>query len=799
MKKTLQINISGFSFTIEEDAYHKLNAYLNALKSYFSSYESCDEIVQDIEARIAEKFYEKQQQNGIIENDDVDKIIASMGSVSDFEAVKEDEDLQSEKVQEEDNRTQQTHETKPLRGLYRDGKRKALGGVLAGIAHRYNFDVVWARILFLVFALGLIGESVGPVMLLLYVIGWIVLPVSNDLEESPNVRKFYRNPEDKVIGGVASGLATYLRMDVKILRIIFVVSAFLVIGIVLYLLFWIVAPPAYTVTQKLQLEGQAVTIENIEKSVKSKEAPQVASSESTMSKILLFPFRLIGAVFAFLGTLMRPLGSLLKFFAGLILLMIGISIVFSSLVGLGAFFGVQNSMAWFDTDSIEFNRIVQEIPVLGVVFAFFALFIPGVSLTIAGIMLMISKSLGNRTFWMALLVLWLTGIVGVTSIGTKYSLNFAKRENIETNQSYSFAGQDVIIFDANKTSEYTNYSFRPRFDISSTSLQAVQLNGTFKSQGPNSAKAKAFAQNIRYNVEKKGEALVFDNNFTLPDGDPFRDQSIRFELEVPKGVKFRFTEKFLKTFGYPGDFDLDQRTDHSGENIFIYDENNKLKCLNCPESDPYEKIEDDFNYNSFTDEFDRWENRSFNKFLTVGGFDGVFIKQNFKVILVKADSTSVRAYSDNEGELNEVKVKVTGKTLEVEYQDPFKEYHEAIYLYVTAPSVSSVKLQDQSSLKMYGFDNLNTLNVSVEDKSRAAIHTVSKSLDLNISNQSNVLLQGEIGNLNANVSNRSILKAQKARISSAKVNANKSSVAELPKLKNKNFIAEQDSAIKEEN
>jgi phage shock protein PspC (stress-responsive transcriptional regulator) len=798
MKKTLQINIGGFFFTIEEDAYHKLSNYLNALKSYFSSYESCDEIVQDIEARIAEKFFEKQPQNGIIENEDVDKIIASMGSVSDFEALKEDEDLQSEKVYEQNN-GQQNRQTQTVGGLYRDGKRKALGGVLAGIAHKYNFDVVWARILFLVFALGLIGEGVGPFMILLYVIAWIVVPVRNDLEESPTVRKFYRNPEDKVIGGVASGLASYLKMDVKILRIIFVISGFLVIGIILYLLFWIVAPVAHSVTQKLQLEGQAVTIQNIEKSVKSKEAPQEASRESTLSKILLFPFRLIGVVFTFLGTLIRPLGSVLKFFAGLILLMIGISFVFSALVGLGAFFGVQNSMDWLATDSLEFNRIIQEIPALGVIFAFFAIFVPGVALTIAGIMLMINKALGNRNFWAALLVLWLTGIVGVTAIGTKYSLNFAKRENIETSQSYSFAGQDVIVFDATNTSEYSNFSFRPGFNIASTSLKDVYVNINLKSNGPNSVKARQFAQNIRYKMEKKGDALVFDKNYTLPEGDPFRDQSVRLSLEVPKGVKFRFTEKFLDSFGYPYDFELDDRTDHSGENIFIYDENNKLKCLNCPESDPYEKIEDDFNYNSFTDEFDRWENRSFNKSLTTAAFDGIFIKQNFRVILVKADSVTARAYSDYEGNLNEIKTKLNGKTLEIEYQDPFKEYNEVTYLYLTAPSIASVKLQDESSLKMYGFDNLNKLSVTVEDKSKAAIHTDSKSMDLSVSNQSNVLLQGQIEDLNAKVSNRSILKAQKARINSAKVNATASSVAEMPKLKNKNFIAEQDSAIKEEN
>ena len=93
MKKTLQINLGGLTFNIEEDAYTKLSGYLASIQKHFSSYESCDEIIQDIDGRIAEKFYEKTTAGGIIEMDDVDKIIKSMGSVSDFEAIQEDEDL----------------------------------------------------------------------------------------------------------------------------------------------------------------------------------------------------------------------------------------------------------------------------------------------------------------------------------------------------------------------------------------------------------------------------------------------------------------------------------------------------------------------------------------------------------------------------------------------------------------------------------------------------------------------------------------------------------------------------------
>lgn len=794
MKKTLQINIGGFFFTIEEEAYHQLNHYLSSLRTYFSSYESCDEIVQDIEARIAEKFFEKHTTAGIIENDDVERIIASMGSVSDFEAVKEEEDLQSSPKS-----TEQAHHTEPplLSGLYRDGKRKALGGVLAGIAHKYKFDVVWARMVFLVFTLGLIGEGVGPGLILIYLICWVIMPVRNDLEDNPSVRKFYRNPDDKVIGGVASGLASFLKIDVKILRIIFVVSGFLIIGIILYLLLWILAPLAHSVTQKLQLEGQPVTIQNIEKSVRIKEGEQPVKTESALSKIFLFPFRLIGLFFSFLGKLARPFGSLLKILAGVMLIFIGISVAFSALVGLGAFFGLLNSYQWIHTGNLEFNRIIAEIPPLGGVFAFFTVFIPGLAFIFTGTMLIVGKAIGNRNFWLTLLLLWFTGIVGAVSIGTKYSLNFANRETVQTEQSFPLLKDEVLILDA-KSPETSN-GFRPNFSVESTSMDQVYIIKTAKSNGPTDREAKRFAENVSYGITRNGNVLTFDNSFSLKDGDPFRDQSVRLEIEIPKGTRFRFTKRYLDAFGYPWSVrNAGFNYDYSGNNTLIINENNDIQCLDCPESDPYENVERNFEDDAFGRDFENWEDRAHHNLIKPGTFDKVEIAQKFRVLLVKADSTSVTLYSNVEKNVNEARVRVVNGKLTVDYQDPFKKYHEETLVLITTPGISEVNIENKAVLKMYGFENISKATISVSENSKAAIHLNARSLTLNMEDQSNVLLQGQIEELKAQISEKSLLKAQQAKITSAAITASSSSVAELGKVKNKVFKAEKDSIIKDE-
>ncbi|MFT7421930.1 MAG: phage shock protein PspC (stress-responsive transcriptional regulator), partial [Arcticibacterium sp.] len=204
MKKTIQINIAGVVFNIEEDAFETLKAYLDSIKKYFSSYDGSEEITADIEARIAEKFIGKNKTEDIpiIGTNEVEKVMASMGTVADFEAIDEEDDVFAAAPPKA---RKQANTSDTSKKIYRDGKRKALGGVLAGLASRFAVDVVWFRVVFLILTLGLLGTGIGPIFVLAYIICWIAFPVSNDLEEQVNIKKFYRDTDHKVVSGVASG------------------------------------------------------------------------------------------------------------------------------------------------------------------------------------------------------------------------------------------------------------------------------------------------------------------------------------------------------------------------------------------------------------------------------------------------------------------------------------------------------------------------------------------------------------------------------------------------------------------
>src|SRR5690606_9352534 len=140
MKKTISINIAGQIFYIEEDGYDMLRQYLASVHRYFSTFEDSAEIVADIEGRIAERFLQKQKTENkqAISVEDVGELIKAMGSVSDFEAAEQADDLISEPLHTSKSTGQASVEKagkRPGGRLFRDLKRKIIGGVAAGIAH----------------------------------------------------------------------------------------------------------------------------------------------------------------------------------------------------------------------------------------------------------------------------------------------------------------------------------------------------------------------------------------------------------------------------------------------------------------------------------------------------------------------------------------------------------------------------------------------------------------------------------------------------------------------------------------
>lgn len=172
MNKTVTINISGIIFHIEEEAYEKLSKYLSDIKALFNKADGGNEIMSDIEARIAEMLQGKTSAvKQVVLMSDVDYVIANMGKPEDFagESMGNDDSMDTE--------SGNTAEGTAKKRLFRDGDSKVLGGVCSGIGHYFGFDPVWLRI-----ALLLLFFFAGTGFIL-YIILWIAIPEARTTAE----------------------------------------------------------------------------------------------------------------------------------------------------------------------------------------------------------------------------------------------------------------------------------------------------------------------------------------------------------------------------------------------------------------------------------------------------------------------------------------------------------------------------------------------------------------------------------------------------------------------------------------
>ena len=194
MNKTITMNLSGIIFHVEEDAYEMLNKYLSTIKGYFNDSDGRDEIMSDIEARIAEMLQEKvNNTKQAILKMDVENVIALMGKPEEFAT-------DSENTQQSNSESSQTEFS--------------------------TADANYQR------------------------------------------KRVFRDPDDKIIGGVCSGIANYFGFDPIWLRGIFAISFFIFgTGLLLYIILCIIIPKAKTTAEKLEMRGEKVDVNNISRAV----------------------------------------------------------------------------------------------------------------------------------------------------------------------------------------------------------------------------------------------------------------------------------------------------------------------------------------------------------------------------------------------------------------------------------------------------------------------------------------------------------------------------------------------------
>lgn len=164
MNKVFNINLGGYPFTIDEDAYERLSNYLTTIHNHFRDSEGYEEITSDIEARMAELFQDQLNGRPIVTSKDVQNAIAIMGTPEDFGA-----EPINERVFEEEEKDKIRYKTG--KRLFRNSEDEVVGGVCSGLSAYFGIqDPVWLRIAWIIFTIS------GGIGIPIYIILWIIIP-----------------------------------------------------------------------------------------------------------------------------------------------------------------------------------------------------------------------------------------------------------------------------------------------------------------------------------------------------------------------------------------------------------------------------------------------------------------------------------------------------------------------------------------------------------------------------------------------------------------------------------------------
>ncbi|MFL9481612.1 PspC domain-containing protein [Chitinophagaceae bacterium LWZ2-11] len=289
MKKVININFQGRVVPIEETAYDVLKQYVDSLRRFFAKEEGRDEIINDIESRIAELFGEALKKGSTcITDDDVNNIINAMGRPEDFDGeeanIKSQLGAEQEQQKKEESKQQSASTGVPpqdqARKLYRDENHKILGGVCSGLANYFGVDPLVLRILFIV--------GIG-IVFIPYLILWVAVPSSATQVIGSTRKRLFRDPDEKLLAGVCSGLANYFGVNVWIPRLLFLIPfisfafrwshwgvfnfphfmslSFSPGAVIVYIILWLVVPEALTTTDKLEMKGERVDLNSIKNTI----------------------------------------------------------------------------------------------------------------------------------------------------------------------------------------------------------------------------------------------------------------------------------------------------------------------------------------------------------------------------------------------------------------------------------------------------------------------------------------------------------------------------------------------------
>ncbi len=769
MKKNISINISGIIFHIEEDGYEVLKKYLDSINKYFSSFEDSSEILSDIESRIAEIFLSKLNEGKqVITYEDVNSLVSTMGSVSDFKAAEEQEFSQAESAtqtepQPDAERRQRTQTA--AKQLYRDQTRKILGGVCAGFGNYFNVDAVWVR---LFFALLTFAWGFG---LLVYLIMWIAIPGSYTLEDVQGNRKLFRDNERKVIGGVSGGLAAYFGFDIIVIRLLFVITGFFGFGLVAYVVLWIVLPPAVTITDKMEMQGEPVTLSNIESNLK-KNLNLKEDEENVFVKILLFPFRLIGIILTGIGKLVYPLIEVLRVAIGVFITFFGLALVVTVIITTGILVGLISGASVpihlgvpFNEASLPIEAMSRAIPTTTLLAAFAGAILPGIMLTLLGISVIAKRIVFSAMVGWSMFVLFLVSLLVLSFTVPKIVYAFKEEGETKTESVYPPpANNKRIVLKVNEIG-LDDY-IRPRVNIRGYDGKDIKLVQIIESQGITRQLAIENTKMVEYHVTVQDSIYTFDSNLQFKKDAVFRGQHVEVILYVPFEYPFYIDEDFRihQYYSYYTD-----GSEFQGNTWVISKETKKFKCVSCPvveksaEEAETERINNLSNYNE----------------VEISGFFDVTINQETGTHSIGIDGP--------EDEEKKYKISQFGNTLKIEYSGK-KKFDlkslpnlnlEETKITITLPELKGIKLKGAGKVEIKNF-NVDALDIEVFGPVNVQANNLNADrLNVNLTGSAKLELIGRATSIDALVQGASTLKAFDFNVENATLETTSASSAKV--------------------
>ena len=593
MNKVININFQGRILPIEEIAYETLKQYIESLRSYFANEEGRDEIINDIECRIAELCEDRLKKGTVcIAVGDIDLIIASIGRPADFEAqdgfeASSSQAHQSAHQNNDQNTSNQSYSNfestdHRSRRLYRDEHNKVLGGVCSGIANYFGIEPLVVRILWFF----LIGVNV-----LGYLILWIAVP-STSVKVVGGVRKrLFRDIDNKLIGGVAAGLSKYFGIQVWIVRILFLIPFIRFVvnfrhmhlwqfwdapdfpnllditfspgAVFVYIVLWLVLPEAKTSADKLEMVGEKVDLNSIKNTIQndmegfSKRAQSWGSDlynrnkGNTVSNNETAPIEKRKGFIYFIG---RIITLCIKGFVYFILAIVGVSLL-AALFGIGV-----AATALLPLKNFLLEEGAQNWSVIGAILLF--IWVPIIGIVAAIIRKIAGFKKANiwvrSSFW----ALWIVGWVMLFYFGSSLGSSFS-RHNVPAEQTIALTNPKIDYLEitaAPKMKYYENHWFQiepfqgfsdeDTVYVRNLRIRIVQsLNDSFQvrivklSNGKTVQNANDLAGKINFQLTQQDSVVYLDKGIGINRKDKFRNQHIIMTIAVPIGKRIKITNK----------------------------------------------------------------------------------------------------------------------------------------------------------------------------------------------------------------------------------------------------------------